>query len=92
MPVGQEDESGTTNGPDAAVKSSEAASVGGKRKYRKDYEIILSRKNFDFFGFRDPVLFIGHLSDSSIFIIDKPWMEVVRNFEAPPIHRHIFGT
>ncbi|OMO85087.1 hypothetical protein CCACVL1_10432 [Corchorus capsularis] len=40
----------------------------------------------------DPVLFVGHLSKHSILIIDKPWMAVVKSFDAPPVQRHIYGT
>lgn len=86
--MGQEDESGLCNGSDAL----EVASAGGKRKYKKDFEIKLSRKNFDFYRFGDPILFISHLSDSSFLIMHKPWTEVVKTFEAQPVHRHIFGT
>lgn len=50
------------------------------------------RKNFIFRAFRDPVLFLGHLSKSSVLVIDKPWIDVVKTFDAPPVHRHIFGT
>lgn len=47
--------------------------------------------NFKFAYFRDPVLFVGHLSRNSLLIMEKPWMEVVRTFDAP-VHRHIYGT
>lgn len=50
------------------------------------------RKNFDFVRFRDPVLFIEHLSVTSLLVIDKPWMQVVDTFDTKPVHRHIFGT
>ncbi|XP_054799224.1 LOW QUALITY PROTEIN: WD repeat-containing protein PCN-like [Prosopis cineraria] len=56
-----------------------------KRKHRH-------RKNFEILEFRDPVLFLAHLSKSSVLLLDKPWLEVVRSLEAPPVHRHIFGT
>lgn len=48
-------------------------------------------RNFKFAYFRDPVLFVGHLSRNSLLIMEKPWMEVVRTFDAP-VHRHIYGT
>ncbi|TYJ15200.1 hypothetical protein E1A91_A10G168100v1 [Gossypium mustelinum] len=52
-----------------------------------------SRKNnFEIIGFRDPVLFIGHLSKNSILMVDKPWMEVVKSFDTTPVQRHIYGT
>ncbi|KAF7830532.1 WD repeat-containing protein PCN-like isoform X1 [Senna tora] len=50
------------------------------------------RKNFEILQFRDPVLFLAHLSKSSFLLIDKPWLEVVKGLEAAPVHRHIFGT
>lgn len=51
-----------------------------------------SRKNFEFHSFRDPVLFVGHLSKTSTLIIDKPWIQVVKSLDTAPVHRHIFGT
>lgn len=50
------------------------------------------RNNFEVSALQDPVLFVGHLSENSILIIDKPWMRVVKTFDAPPVHRHIYGT
>ena len=50
------------------------------------------RKNFEFCTFREPVLFIGHLSKGSVLVIEKPWMQVVKGFDAQPVHRHIYGT
>lgn len=50
------------------------------------------RKNFEILQFRDPVLFLAHLSKNSFLFIDKPWLEVVKSLEAPPVHRHIYGT
>ena len=88
----QEDESGIANGQEGAVKSLGPPSGSLKRKLRDYQTKLLGRKNFDFVSFRDPVLFIGPLSNNSILIIDKPWMEVVKSLDAPPIHRHIFGT
>ncbi|KAI9106526.1 hypothetical protein K1719_022054 [Acacia pycnantha] len=56
-----------------------------KRKHRP-------KRNFEILEFRDPVLHISHLSKSSVLLIDKPWLEVVKSLEAQPVHRHIFGT
>ena len=50
------------------------------------------RRNFDILEFKDPVLFIAHLSKSSVLLVDKPWLEVVKSLEAQPVHRHIYGT
>nr|XP_043636645.1 WD repeat-containing protein PCN-like [Erigeron canadensis] len=51
-----------------------------------------SRKNFEFCAFREPVMFVGHLSKGSVLVIEKPWMQVVKGFDAQPVHRHIYGT
>ncbi|KAI3904962.1 hypothetical protein MKW92_033049 [Papaver armeniacum] len=48
--------------------------------------------NVNFSPFKDPALFVGHLSESSVLVIEKPWREVVQSFEAPPVHKHIYGT
>ena len=61
-----------------------------KRKSLKTKNGI--RKNFEFCTFREPVLFIGHLSKGSVLVIEKPWMQVVKGFDAQPVHRHIYGT
>lgn len=61
---------------------------------RKDRDEVLKqdiRNNFDFFAFKDPVLFVGHLLDSSVLLVEKQWMDVVKGF-GPPVHRHIYGT
>ena len=50
------------------------------------------RRNFDILEFKDPNLFIAHLSKGSILLVDKPWLEVVKSLEAQPVHRHIYGT
>jgi U3 small nucleolar RNA-associated protein 4 len=65
-----------------------------KRKLRaQELEIKQAgRKNFEFCAFRDPVLFVGHISKNSVLIIDKPWLQVVKTFETQPVHRHIYGT
>lgn len=83
---------------DLALKKIQYPHVNGKRK-RTDRPCELinnakasNRKNFEFFAFRDPVLFIGHLSKGSVLIIDKPWTEVITKMELSPVHRHIFGT
>ncbi|CAI9115873.1 OLC1v1016884C2 [Oldenlandia corymbosa var. corymbosa] len=51
-----------------------------------------NKKNFDFCSFKDPVLFVGHISKNSVLVIDKPWIQVVKTFDAQPVHRHIYGT
>ncbi|MFS7946751.1 hypothetical protein Hanom_Chr06g00539991 [Helianthus anomalus] len=46
-------------------------------------------KNFEFCAFREPVVFAGHLSRDSVSAIEKPWMQVVKGFNAKPVHRYI---
>ncbi|GKV07473.1 hypothetical protein SLEP1_g19248 [Rubroshorea leprosula] len=94
-PVDQDDDSNLVNGQVSMLQKSQC-SANGKRKHSSiDCQTEakhMGRKNFEFFAFRDPVLFIGHLSKHSILIVDKPWMEVVKTLEAQPLHRHIFGS
>lgn len=96
LPVDREDDAELINGRDTALRKLHYTPVNGKLKRSlKAYELDTkqnSRKNFEFFPFRDPLLFVGHLSKNSILVIDKPWMEVVKTLEAAPVHRHIFGT
>jgi U3 small nucleolar RNA-associated protein 4 len=49
-------------------------------------------KNFDFYAFEHPVLFVSHLSEGSLLLLEKKWMDVVKAFEALPIHKHVYGT
>ncbi|KAJ4980858.1 hypothetical protein NE237_031695 [Protea cynaroides] len=95
MPVDQDDDDNFTNdlvSPLKLLPDSHNNSIL-KRKLKK-FDIELkrrNRKNFDFSAFRDPVLFVSHLSENSVLLIEKPWMEVVKTFDAP-IHRHVYGT
>ncbi|KAL7245410.1 hypothetical protein ACSBR2_000691 [Camellia fascicularis] len=96
LPVDRDDDNDLANGHDPALKKLQNSPINGrlKRKY-KGHELDTKhngRKNFEFCAFRDPVLFVGHLSKKSVLIVDKPWMEVVKTFDAPPVHRHIHGT
>lgn len=98
LPVDREEEFDFKEEKDLALKKIQYPHVNGKRK-RSDRSCELinnakvsSRKNFEFFAFRDPVLFIGHLSKGSVLIVDKPWSEVIAKMELAPVHRHIFGT
>ncbi|KAI4337065.1 hypothetical protein L6164_015523 [Bauhinia variegata] len=81
LPV-EQDDGEVLNAQDSKARTSQN-SFKGKHK---------RRKNFEFFAFRDPVLYSAYLSKSSFLLIDKPWLEVVKSLEAPPVHRHIFGT
>ncbi|EOY03190.1 hypothetical protein QUC31_017814 [Theobroma cacao] len=93
-PVDQDEESELVNG--ALLKFQGSLTNMKWKHWLRDSQTEskhTSRKsNFDLIVFRDPVLFIGHLSKHSILIVDKPWMEVVKTFDAPPVQRHIFGT
>ncbi|KAL6637797.1 hypothetical protein ACP70R_025369 [Stipagrostis hirtigluma subsp. patula] len=75
-----------------AEKTDSQKSAKSKQKRKAHEELKQERRNnFDFFAFKDPVLFVGHLLDSSILIVEKRWMDVVEGFGAP-VHRHIYGT
>ncbi|KAA8537865.1 hypothetical protein F0562_027555 [Nyssa sinensis] len=94
MPVDRDDDIDMANGHD--LKKPRNTPINGMLKRKlKVHELDTKhnvRKNFEFCAFRDPVLFVGHLSKNSVLIIDKPWMQVVKSFDAAPVHRHIFGT
>ncbi|KAJ3673400.1 hypothetical protein LUZ60_006774 [Juncus effusus] len=86
MPVNQEDED--------ELDSDKITKL--KRKRKNQIKIDESKqqnkkKNFDFLPFKDPVWFVGHLNDGSLFIVEKKWMSVVKTFDAP-VHRHTYGT
>lgn len=40
---------------------------------------------------KDPVLFLGHTGPNSLLIVEKPWLEVLRQFPAP-VARHVYGS
>lgn len=80
------------NGPVASSeKTQKAMKTKVKRKDRDEDLKQEKRNNFDFFAFKDPVLFVGHLLDSSLLVVEKQWMDVVKGF-GPPVHRHIYGS
>ncbi|XP_031281366.1 WD repeat-containing protein PCN-like [Pistacia vera] len=95
MPENQDDDNNLVNCQGSALRKLASTPISGrlKRKLRdcQTEAKLNGRKNFEFLAFRDPVFFIDHLSKSSVLILDKPWMEVVKTFDAP-VHRHIFGT
>ncbi|KAK1270101.1 hypothetical protein QJS04_geneDACA013059 [Acorus gramineus] len=93
LPVDEADE-GLTNGLDTSLKLCDPSKIAKLKRKWKDISQNhkpKGRKNFEFYAFKDPVLFAGHLSDKSLLIVDKQWMDVVKTFDAP-VHRHIFGT
>ncbi|CAD6206547.1 unnamed protein product [Miscanthus lutarioriparius] len=82
------------NGPAGPAEKSDAKKSTKTRQKRKAHDEESKqekRNNFNFFAFKEPVLFVGHLQDSSILIVEKRWMDVVEGFSAP-VHRHIYGT
>ncbi|KAG0557990.1 hypothetical protein KC19_11G171000 [Ceratodon purpureus] len=40
---------------------------------------------------KDLVLFLGHTGPNSVLIVEKPWLEVLRQFPAP-VARHVYGS
>ncbi|KAK4748340.1 hypothetical protein SAY87_014926 [Trapa incisa] len=98
LPVDQDDQQDFMDNKDLALRKIQYPKANGKRRHSdRTFELInnakvCNRKNFEFFAFRDPVLFIGHFSKGSLLIIDKPWVEVITKMELAPVHRHIFGT
>lgn len=91
MPVEREDE--LPFGSNVPLESHGSSRTAGAKQKRKhlDHPRPYNKNNFDFFVFRDPALFVGQLSENSLLLIEKQWMEVVRNFNSP-VDRHIFGT
>lgn len=92
MPIDGDDDTDLANGQDIALRKLQIGKLKRKLKGHESETKSNGRKNFEFYAFRDPVLFVGHLSKNSLLIIDKPWMQVVKTLEAPPVHRHIYGT
>lgn len=95
MPIGRDEDHEKVNGHDSTLKKLYAPISGKLKRKLIVHELERKnggRKNFEFCGFREPVLFVGHLSKGSVLIIDKPWLQVVKTFEAQPVHRHIYGT
>ncbi|KAG0502909.1 hypothetical protein HPP92_002981 [Vanilla planifolia] len=62
-----------------------------KRKFVDQNGNLCKKKNFDLCAFKDPVFFVGHLSDNSLFVLEKQWVDVIKNLDAP-VHKHIYGT
>ncbi|XXG56848.1 hypothetical protein AAC387_Pa03g4158 [Persea americana] len=94
MPVDEENESfpnGVDPSSNKSFDSSRKPDLKRKWKDSSQEPQLNGKKNFDISAFKDPVLFVGHLSEESLLIIEKPWLEVVQTFDAP-VHRHIYGT
>eukprot|EP00494_Astrolonche_serrata_P027723 UN27987 len=65
LPVVQDVQLSTSEKTD----SQKAAKTKVKRKHRDEDLKQEKRNNFTFFAFKDPVLFAGHLLDSSILVV-----------------------
>lgn len=92
LPIDKDDDKGLSNGHDLALKKFQDSPITGILKRKLKAHDHIGRKNFEFCAFRDPVLFVGHLSRNSVLILDKPWMEVIKTFDTAPVQRHIYGT
>ncbi|XP_042011235.1 WD repeat-containing protein PCN-like [Salvia splendens] len=90
MPVDRDDDTDLANG--LGLTGKVHSNGKPKRKLQGLESKHGGKKNFEFCAFRDPVLFVEHLSKNSLVVIDKPWTQVVGTFDAQPVHRHIFGT
>uniref|UniRef100_A0A803M2L7 Uncharacterized protein n=1 Tax=Chenopodium quinoa TaxID=63459 RepID=A0A803M2L7_CHEQI len=99
MPVERDDSSDLVktemlNGLDTVSKKLLNSNGRLKRKLQQPdmYIKLYGRRNFEFVQFKHPVLFVGHVSKSSVIVVEKPWLEVVKSFSSQPIHKHIYGT
>ncbi|KAI3685876.1 hypothetical protein L6452_35137 [Arctium lappa] len=91
MPIGGDDDhEKVVKGQDSTLKKLYNGKL--KRKLIEVHELESKKKNFEVCGFREPVLYVGHLSKGSVLVIDKPWLQVVKTFDTQPVHRHIYGT
>ncbi|KAJ7533600.1 hypothetical protein O6H91_13G056600 [Diphasiastrum complanatum] len=50
-----------------------------------------SKGNFNITTFDEPVLFVGHVSERSLLVVECPWSEVLLGLPAP-VFRHTYGT
>lgn len=91
MPIDESDDI-LSNGSGLTSEKLKSPKNSAAKRKRKDLNPVYKPiKNFDFSASRDPLLFVGHLGESSLLAIEKRWMDVVKSFDAP-VHRHIFGT
>lgn len=82
LPV-EQDDSDVMHSPESIGKNSQNLLNLKRTKFRKNFEVL---------DLENPVLFLAHISKNSFFMVEKPWLEVVKSLEAPPVHRHIFGA
>ena len=79
-----------STGPAERTDAQKSTKTKQKRKACDEELKQPNKNNFNFFPFKEPVLFVGHLLDSSSLIVEKRWLDVVEGF-GPPVHRHIYG-
>jgi len=96
LPV-EQDEGDMLNTQDSRDGNLQYISVKkGTKHSKRKFEVLPIekpvRRNFQVLPLENPVLFLAHTSKNSLFIVDKPWLQVVKSLEAPPVHRHIYGT
>ncbi|KAG4931551.1 hypothetical protein AAZX31_17G221700 [Glycine max] len=93
LPV-EQDESDMLNTKDSRAMNSQNFNVKKRIEVKKMIEVKKehNRRNFEVIPFENPVLCLGHTSKNSIFMVDKPWLQVVKSLEGRPVHRHIYGT
>ncbi|KAL2583658.1 hypothetical protein AAZV13_14G084500 [Glycine max] len=87
LPV-EQDESDMLNTKDSRARNLQNFNVKKRIEVMKEH----NRRNFEVIPFENPVLFLGHTAKNSIFMVDKPWLQVVKSLEGRPVHRHIYGT
>ncbi|CAM6083883.1 unnamed protein product [Calypogeia fissa] len=88
----REDETSGTSAeasPSSAQKDHVYASENGVGHRVNGHSHV--NNNFAVVHFKNPVLFIGHTSLSSVLVVEKPWLDVLRKFPAP-VFRHLYGT
>lgn len=47
--------------------------------------------NFILAKFHEPVLFLDFFSENQVVVVEKPWLDVLRQMP-PPVFRHLYGT
>lgn len=94
VPVCEDDYIQLPNGSNLSLEmydSPKNAKIKRRRKRIDDELKPAKNKNFDFFVFRNPAMFVSYISETSLLVVEKSWEEVRKAFGAP-VHRHVFGT
>ncbi|KAL8172058.1 hypothetical protein V2J09_023862 [Rumex salicifolius] len=85
LPADRVDRNKLISNLDSVSKKLGSSPIENEKLKRKLQE---HKRNFEFFSFSNPVLFFGHLNQTSALVVDKTWKEVIAGLEAPPVHRH----